>query len=56
MTNNEDTKVYKSFEQLKAELFPVMTESEKKEKTKNDSEQFGVRMADKEIEQLLPNI
>lgn len=45
--------VFGSFEQFKAELFPRLSDEEKKKATSWDSRQHGVSLADSAIEDLL---
>jgi len=45
--------VFKSFEQLKSELFPRLTNEERKRSPKWGSKQIGACMADDAIDELL---
>jgi len=53
MANKQEKTVYKSFEQLRSELFPKLVEHEKTNQAKQNAEQFGSCLADKAIDQML---
>ena len=53
MANKNKQTVYKSFEQLRSELFPKLVDREIAEQTKQNSEQFGTCLANKAIDQML---
>ena len=46
-------KVYKSFEQLKSELFPLLTQDEDRKSSRWTSTYIGANLADKAINELL---
>lgn len=56
MANKQEKTVYKSFEQLRSELFPKLVEREKTNRAKQDAEQFGSRLANKAIDQVLASV
>jgi len=47
MTNKKDKTVYRSFEQLRAELFPELVERERMNELNKDPDKFGAYLADK---------
>ncbi len=53
MASKKEQATYKSFEQLRSELFPKLVNQEIIEKTKQNSKQFGNSLANKAIEQIL---
>lgn len=53
MTIDKADYVYKSFEQLKADLFPKLAEEDRKRTSKWGSKQIGAFMAGEAIEALL---
>ncbi len=53
MTSKNKQTVYKSFEQLRSELFPKLVDREITEKRKQNAEQFGNCLANKAINQIL---
>lgn len=52
MKMQDNNAVFKSFEQMKAELFPSLTKDERRKSSKFDSSQIGVCLADEAIEEL----
>ncbi|MBM1143645.1 hypothetical protein GN155_007645 [Alcanivorax sp. ZXX171] len=52
MKKQETTSIFKSFEQLKADLFPSLTAEERRESSRFDSTQIGTCLADEAIEEL----
>ncbi len=52
-TANKTKKVYKSFEQFKAELFPILTKVEKEKKNRLDLRNFGVNLANNALDEIL---
>lgn len=50
---SENNRVYKSFEQFKAELFPQLTSEEMRVSSKLTSKQVGACLADEAIDALL---
>lgn len=53
MAAKEHPKTYRSFEQFKAELFPRLTELDRRRSSKWTPNQLGACMADEAIEELL---
>ncbi len=53
MANKKEQIVYKSFEQLRSELFPKLVDGEITSQSKQHAEQFGACLADKAINQML---
>lgn len=53
MANEQTSNVFRSFEQFKAELFPCLTENERRRSEKLDYKQIGACMADKAVDALL---
>ncbi len=53
MASKKEQATYKSFEQLRSELFPKLVDREITEKTKQNAEQFGNSLANKAIDQIL---
>lgn len=53
MASKKEQSIYKSFEQLRSELFPKLVDKEITEKTKQNPEQFGNSLANKAIDQVL---
>ena len=52
MKTQDKTSTYKSFEQIKADLFPCLTVEERRRSSKFDSTQIGTCLADEAIEEL----
>lgn len=55
MAKKKTTEVYKSFEQVKSEVFPKLSEEEKERSSKWTSSQLGTNLADSAIDELLSN-
>lgn len=53
MKRKNENFIYKSFEQLKAELFPRLVGEEERQSSKWSSSQLGACLADEAIETLL---
>lgn len=53
MASDKPTNLFRSFEQFKADLFPRLTERDRKRSSKWSTKQIGARMADDAIEALL---
>jgi len=53
MTSKNKQTVYKSFEQLRSELFPKLVDREIIEQKKQNIEEFGSCLANKAIDQML---
>lgn len=53
MTTIIKPKNYKSFEQLKAELFPQLVEDERNSQERKDIEQFAINLANKSFDDVL---
>ncbi len=53
MKNKKEKSVYKSFEQLRSELFPNLIFQENVNQVKKDSEQFGNCLANKAVDRML---
>ena len=53
MASNKPANVFRSFEQFKADLFPRLTDQDRKRSSKWSSNQIGACMADDAIEALL---
>jgi len=53
MTNKKQKTIYKSFEELRSELFPELVESEKINKLKRDAKQFGSHLANKAVDKII---
>jgi len=53
MATNKRIEVYKSFEQLKSELFPRLSQEEARKSTKWGSDQDGASSAEKAVDSLL---
>ncbi|SEK82364.1 hypothetical protein [Ectothiorhodospira marina] len=52
MKTQEKANIFKSFEQVKADLFPCLTAEERRKSSKFDSTQIGTCLADEAIEEL----
>jgi hypothetical protein len=52
MELQEKASTFKSFEQLKADLFPSLTAKERRRASKFDSSEIGTCLADEAIEEL----
>lgn len=52
MKIQENNEVFRSFEQMKADLFPSLTKEERRQSSNFDSSQIGVCLADEAIEEL----
>lgn len=53
MVAKKPTALFRSFEQFKADMFPRLTEQDRKRSSKWSSKQIGACMADDAIEALL---
>ena len=53
MTDKKNKSVYKSFEELRADLFPKLVDKEKMDKIKQDAKQYGSYLADKSVDRIL---
>lgn len=53
MATKSQSKVFRSFEQLKSELFPNLSEKERRRSSKWSPTQIGAHLADEAIEDLL---
>lgn len=53
MTAKERSKTFRSYEQLKAELFPNLTEEDRRRSAKSTPQKMGSSLADEAIETLL---
>ena len=53
MKDKREQNIYRSFEQLRSELFPKLVSREITNRTKQNTEKFGSCLANKAIDQIL---